>query len=162
MSSRTTIEFGTATNLHVLDLSGNAISSLQPNAFHRFTALRHLSLSGNKLSRLSLPTLPTLLTLRLVDNRLTALPDLRAFDSLYELYLTNHHVHTLDLALLPQHGNIRRMELAMAPALARGAAGPGAIVYTSQHTQVRTDIWDRVATMVLDQAIEGLHGAPWL
>ena len=127
--------FGTATNLHVLDLSGNAISSLQPNAFHRFTALRHLSLSGNKLSRLSLPTLPTLLTLRLVDNRLTALPDLRAFDSLYELYLTNHHVHTLDLALLPQHGNIRRMELAMAPALARGAAGPGAIVYTSQHTQ---------------------------
>lgn len=64
--------FDNLTDLRVLDLSYNHIGALGHQAFRGLTSLEYLDLRGNSLRRLgSTAHLPSLLTLRLSDNRLS-------------------------------------------------------------------------------------------
>ncbi len=93
--------FRRAPLLKLLDLMGNEIRTIRPNAFANLHALSWLLLSENRLTQFDPACLsPTsrLVRLNLEMNRISAIPPLGAYPALTELeeiYLSNNRIHHL-------------------------------------------------------------------
>ncbi|EGD78569.1 TKL protein kinase [Salpingoeca rosetta] len=100
--------------LVIVDASFNSISSIPDDALRNMTRLQQLSLTDNLLTGFPARKLPSLVSLRLSNNPLTAQPDVTLYSQLDELDLTNHRIPHLDATPFLQLLRLHRLEIAAA------------------------------------------------
>ncbi|EGD83267.1 TKL protein kinase, partial [Salpingoeca rosetta] len=95
-------------------VSFNRITTIPAGALRNMTRLVHLSLTDNFLTAFPPRELPSLLSLHLRNNPLTAQPDVSGYPQLDEVALTNHRIPHLDVTPLLRLTLLHRLEIAAA------------------------------------------------
>jgi len=109
--------FDSMTSLTRLDLTGNNITKIHPNAFDKLTKLTHLMLTGNQLKNQLNPKLFVKLTqlkeLQLGNNQLTSIPanSFKTLSNLEELWLTSNRLTLIDPFAFIGLGNLEKLML---------------------------------------------------
>ena len=106
--------FSALSNLRVVTVSENDLTTLPANAFEHNAELTHLYLSGNDIS--SLPSgafsgLAKLRSLSLAKNELTAVPDVSGLSKLLNLWLYSNRIGVLPSNAFSELSSLRNLHL---------------------------------------------------